>query len=548
MKKLLSILFLSMLLIGSAFAQVNENGVLVVPKTSVAPVIDAAVDDIWKYVGETVCIVPDAADAAVPDDWFDLFGSLKMMFDDNNLYLLLQVQDELINAAGGDYNYDGVELYFDGDNSKTFETYDGVDDIQLRFNVGESTVDQIDAGYGTSTSWNWDRTTCEYVVEETDMGWNLEIAFPLGDMMLAPNTEFGFDAQVNDADASTRENMARFWANDNNEWIHADLFGTAFLDGGRVINGNYLEIPKGSAPTIDGKMAAGEWADAVEASVGVLDAGNSVGFVNDWTDTRAWFYVKWDDANFYYALNVWDEYYDYAPDEATGWEFDSIELFFDGDNAKTESLYDGTDDIQIRFNLGQEGSELIDEGYGTAANWEWDSSTTNYAVLESDLGWIVEAAIPLTDMQIPVGPEFGFEMQLNDNDDPGEDQTRTMYRWWSNNGNEWQWANLFGTAALVSGTGVKEQPVKIENYNLSQNYPNPFNPTTSISYSVAKMGNVELTVFDLLGKEITTLVNEVKSAGLYTVTFNGNDLSSGVYFYTLTSGDQTFTKKMSLVR
>jgi hypothetical protein len=547
---LLSILFLLMVVAVPVSAQVNDDSVLVVPKTSMAPVIDGEMDDVWKYVGETLLIKGDAADTVIPDDWFDLFGSMRLMFDDNNLYLLLQVQDELINA-GTDYNTDGVELYFDGDNSKTFENYDGVDDIQMRFNVGENTTDLIDLGYGNSTSWGYDPSTIDFVIWETDIGWTLEAALPLADLQLYADSEFGFDAQLNDADESTRESMYRWWGTDNNAWIHADLFGTAFLDGKRVINGEYLGIPKGTAPTIDGKLAYGEWKDAVEASVGTLDASNTVGFINGWEDTRAWFYAKWDNANFYYAINVWDEYYDYAPDEATGWTYDSIELFFDGDNAKTEGAYDGVDDVQIRFNLGQEGADLIDVGYGDVAGWNWDKTTTNYAVLESDLGWICEAAIPLGDMQIPVGQEFGFEMQLNDNDDPSEtDQDRTMYRWWSADGNEWHYANLFGTAVLVPAfAAVEDMPaVTVQSYDLAQNYPNPFNPTTNISYSVAKMGKVDLKVYDLLGKEVATLVNEVKSAGQYTATFNGSNLSSGVYLYTLKSGDQTFTKKMSLVK
>ncbi len=63
-------------------------------------------------------------------------------------------------------------------------------------------------------------------------------------------------------------------------------------------------------------------------------------------------------------------------------------------------------------------------------------------------------------------------------------------------------------------------------YNLSQNYPNPFNPTTKISYSIPKAGHVSLKVFDILGKEVATLVNEQKQVGIYEVIFNGSNYPS----------------------
>jgi hypothetical protein len=85
-------------------------------------------------------------------------------------------------------------------------------------------------------------------------------------------------------------------------------------------------------------------------------------------------------------------------------------------------------------------------------------------------------------------------------------------------------------------------------YNLSQNYPNPFNPVTKISYTLPKAGNVKLVVFDVLGREITTLVNDVKTAGTHVVSFDASSLSSGVYFYRINAGDFTSTKKMMLVK
>lgn len=85
-------------------------------------------------------------------------------------------------------------------------------------------------------------------------------------------------------------------------------------------------------------------------------------------------------------------------------------------------------------------------------------------------------------------------------------------------------------------------------YRLEQNYPNPFNPTTNISYVLPKAENVSLKVYDVLGREVATLVNEVKAAGAYTVPFNASNLSSGVYFYKLQAGSFVQTKKMMLVK
>ena len=87
-----------------------------------------------------------------------------------------------------------------------------------------------------------------------------------------------------------------------------------------------------------------------------------------------------------------------------------------------------------------------------------------------------------------------------------------------------------------------------EAYSLSQNYPNPFNPVTKINYSLPKNGLVTLKIYDVLGREVMTLVKEMKSAGNYAVDFNGANLSSGIYFYSLKSGDFTSVKKMTLIK
>ena len=90
-------------------------------------------------------------------------------------------------------------------------------------------------------------------------------------------------------------------------------------------------------------------------------------------------------------------------------------------------------------------------------------------------------------------------------------------------------------------------------FTLNQNYPNPFNPETSIDYVVGKSGHVELTIYNILGDKIKTLVSGYQAAGSYTIkwqadTDGGTSVASGVYFYKLTAGDYTETKKMTLLK
>jgi serine protease len=85
-------------------------------------------------------------------------------------------------------------------------------------------------------------------------------------------------------------------------------------------------------------------------------------------------------------------------------------------------------------------------------------------------------------------------------------------------------------------------------YSLEQNYPNPFNPTTEIRYQTKEVGNVLLTIYDVLGREVATLVNERKPAGMYTAHWNAQNLPNGVYFYRVVAGDFVETKKMILMK
>ncbi|MGE5436167.1 MAG: T9SS type A sorting domain-containing protein [Syntrophothermus sp.] len=99
----------------------------------------------------------------------------------------------------------------------------------------------------------------------------------------------------------------------------------------------------------------------------------------------------------------------------------------------------------------------------------------------------------------------------------------------------------YSNAIEISGTTVN-------GYSLSQNFPNPFNPSTTIKYQLAEKNIVELKVFNYLGEEVTTLVNAFQEEGNYEIKFNSKNLSSGLYFYTLSAGGYSETKKMILIK
>jgi aminopeptidase N len=110
--------------------------------------------------------------------------------------------------------------------------------------------------------------------------------------------------------------------------------------------------------------------------------------------------------------------------------------------------------------------------------------------------------------------------------------------------------------SIESPTSIDENENIVSEYSLQQNYPNPFNPSTTISYQIPEFCKVQLKIFDLLGREVATLVDEYKQAGIYNSTFStftrqsraSSPLSSGIYFYTLKAGNFSTTKKMIYIK
>ena len=102
--------------------------------------------------------------------------------------------------------------------------------------------------------------------------------------------------------------------------------------------------------------------------------------------------------------------------------------------------------------------------------------------------------------------------------------------------------------SIITSISTPRQSSFSERFNLSQNYPNPFNPTTEIRYQTSEVSRVTLDVFDMLGRKVATLVDEVQGSGFKSVKFDAGGLASGVYFYRLNAGGFVETKKLMVIR
>ncbi|KXK03751.1 MAG: T9SS type A sorting domain-containing protein [Ignavibacteriaceae bacterium] len=113
-------------------------------------------------------------------------------------------------------------------------------------------------------------------------------------------------------------------------------------------------------------------------------------------------------------------------------------------------------------------------------------------------------------------------------------------------GDNWNFAPIF--TVDITTVSVPNNNTIVNDYDLSQNYPNPFNPVTNIRFDIMKAGKVRLSVYDMTGKEVSVLTNEVLKPGSYEVGFDASHLSSGVYYYRIEAGEFVSVKRMVLLK
>jgi hypothetical protein len=243
-----------------------------------------------------------------------------------------------------------------------------------------------------------------------------------------------------------------------------------------------------------------------------------------------------------------------SSDYGGSWSFLNMRSFFAGDNAVHDMVFDGNDWFAV-------GEGVICKTSDGGASWNQLLNTWSYPGQ-----WVLYI------LDIEFSPADRNKLYATGD---GEEAYKVPLLYSSDHGITWDTLSYSsertpyilclavkntpgGDMVFLGGPGVyryennhtginDDHSVKL-NYSLSQNHPNPFNPTTVIRYELPKQVMVSLKVYNLLGQEVASLVNEVQSAGKHQVEFHGENLSSGVYFYRLQAGGFVEAKKLILLR
>ena len=265
---------------------------------------------------------------------------------------------------------------------------------------------------------------------------------------------------------------------------------------------------------------------------------------------HGWWIYAWKDEFNYDSTNVlikkthFDHFY--LPD----WLPEINDLFFyDNNGNRNENIkqvWNNTDsawvnDHRYLFEYDPNNiliSTLYQDWQTDSSNWKnvWRETYT-YTPQNKLVMMFKETWTPETGWQNYVLRTYYYD--VNDN------WTEKLTQLWDGS----DWKNYYRhLATWLEPVSVKEEKIKLNSYYLYNNFPNPFNPTTKIKFKISNYDFVSLKVYDVLGNEISTLVNEDRPAGGYEIEFSGKDLPSGIYFYTLRAGNFLDTKKMILLK
>jgi hypothetical protein len=314
---------------------------------------------------------------------------------------------------------------------------------------------------------------------------------------------------------------------------------------------------------IDGNLA--EWSEISPIVVNSFRNPKTAhiapnGTLRDSNDLSVKAYLAVDAENLYVAFDVVDDTVT-VDTLKNDWEQDCPDLFiglYDWRGPKHSGYTTGaTPEYHFRFSQNRiredkRGPIIMYQGPGTNYVWKKKALTSGYT-LEAKIPFPLlkqrfpadNAFVWLEGMRIPI------DIEINDRD--GLPVLRDCELCYStlNEDNSyidmWHWTHTWIGAQWVVGVSDKDGATA-NTYELLQNYPNPFNPATTIKYQLAKPGQTTLKVYDVLGREVMTLVNENQETGSHSVQFNGTALASGIYIYRIQSGSFVDVKKMLFLK
>jgi hypothetical protein len=251
------------------------------------------------------------------------------------------------------------------------------------------------------------------------------------------------------------------------------------------------------------------------------------------------------------------------------WQGDGFDIYMGFYDVSAETimhgktaLSDGVGDYRISYAINNTESRFQRNGYES-----WELEGVDHDVDIMDECYVVEISIPLASLD--EGPAFTpangmflpLMIHVNDNDGPDDPfgEGKSLVNLWGNipgNAEDWLRPDAWGWILLTNDptTSVAKAPLaQPKETKLYANYPNPFNPTTKISYYLANDNYIKLVVYDVMGREIRTLVNKTQKMGHHSIDWNGKDntgtlVSSGMYFIKMVSNDYQRVHKMMLIK
>ena len=490
---------------------------------------------------------------------------VKFMHYGLDLYIALISNDKYVNKWGGSWEGDGLFMKIKNAAGNDLE-------YKLYFNAAGVDPDMVyetngPAGSGEGVGYKLAGTVVNDTTQE-DNGYTAELVIHLDVLGYTdPYSEITLMACIFDPDKQTGTSGEEY----NIGSYYKEWWGSEWGGVYRILKlaDPPSKIAYATTETIvlDGQLNEAFWNSAESVTVGKGSGSSTGGWYMQWNDTNNT-YEDQSMAEIKFMHNGTDLYIGVESDDKSvckwspGWEADGLFLWMTNkgeipDPASRMEIKNMFFDATIGALAVFEINANVPAGGAEGASYLPTGSVSNTEIGGEDAGYSLEVVVHTDFFGYAVGDDVFLSAVIWDMDKAdaavfSNDTSDYAPNWW---GTQWVDQNFekyyLYRAVTLSPNVSSIEPVNagiVTSYDLEQNYPNPFNPTTIINYSIPQNSFVSLIVYDILGNEISTLVNQEQTKGTYKVTLDGKNLSSGVYFYTIRANNFVQTKKMILMR